>query len=666
MNPSCPRCGEPLFSDDRFCPACGQDPGGSVGVAPPPSHPSFGTPAGLTPNTPSSGSSGAAVACSDCGRTLGPVQRFCPKCGTPRPGIERKRKAKGGWREIVERLKKTTAGRYEILRELGRGGMATVYLAHETALNRRVAIKVMRPDLLLDDMMVERFLREARTMASFQHPNIVGIYAVESRDDLHYFVMQYIAGRSLDSLIRETGPLPVAVAQSVVYQAASALTYAHRTGVIHRDIKPANILIDQSGNAIVTDFGIAKVADAVVNLTTGQMGTPLYMSPEQCAGTALTPASDQYALGNIAYEMLAGQPPFRKESAIALALAITTEPPKLIKTFRDDCPEEIDQAVLRMLAKSPERRWTSLLEAATAIGGEHLPEDDPVRSYLAALARAQASPESGRALTPRSPRTSSGELTSALRLRNKVRRSLQIAAGVLLVAGAAYVLTRPKATLPSPAPVAPVVVTPAPPTASPTATDSAPEEDPASIMRRRLEAAQAAMAKNDWQAAAREARAVLALDEGNPEATQLMAEIWKHLPEESPGDTSRVVTVLLPAPQPPSPSREAGIRRAINQYGQAINQRSLAQVRAVFPALPADQEARWLELFAPGVTRLRATVAVRSIAERAGGLADVMFLLTLTYQPAREPAKSTRLASVATLKFESGRWRITALTTRAE
>src|SRR5262249_37777959 len=197
------------------------------------------------------------------------------------------------------------------------------YLAEEVRLRRPVAIKVMRPSFLLDEGMVERFAREARTMASLHHPNIVMVHAVEESGDLHFFVMQYIAGRSLDQVLRDAGPLPVAAVQALLFQAGAGLGHAHRQGVVHRDVKPANIMLDQDGNAIVTDFGIAKVSDVqATSMTVGPMGTPLYMSPEQCSGITITPASDQYSLGNVAYEMLTGQTPFRGETAIALGAAI--------------------------------------------------------------------------------------------------------------------------------------------------------------------------------------------------------------------------------------------------------------------------------------------------------------------------------------------------------
>jgi serine/threonine protein kinase len=215
------------------------------------------------------------------------------------------------WEDVMSRLRQATTGEFQILDELGRGGMAAVYLAHDLALNRRVAIKVMAPGLLLGPGMVERFRQEAITVANLNHPHIVTIHAVRQAAGLHYFVMKLIPGASVERIIREVRPLSIPVVQALVHQIAGALQYAHRRGVIHRDVKPSNILLDDDGNAVVTDFGIAKVVESPSHTQTGAtIGTPAYMSPEQCWSREVTAASDQYSLGIVVYEMLTGKPPF--------------------------------------------------------------------------------------------------------------------------------------------------------------------------------------------------------------------------------------------------------------------------------------------------------------------------------------------------------------------
>lgn len=301
----------------------------------------------------------------------------------------------------VEMLREETLGEYEILGELGRGGMATVYLAHDIALDRRVAIKVMSP-ALLDEGLAERFRREARTSASLNHPHIIPIYAVRERSNLLYFVMKFVAGQSLDPIIKSMGQLPIAMAQVILAQTASALGYGHRRGVIHRDVKPANIMLDEDGWVVVTDFGIAKVPTATGLTMTGvTVGTPAYMSPEQCLGHDVTGASDQYSLGVVAYEMLAGRKPFNANTAMAMMYAHFNEEPRPLRELRPDIPLDLEASVMRMMAKDPAHRWPRIDDAISA---PQLKADDPTRQALIGLV--QTSPNAtmaARISTPTSP-----------------------------------------------------------------------------------------------------------------------------------------------------------------------------------------------------------------------------------------------------------------------
>ena len=305
-------------------------------------------------------------------------------------------------RDEFEALRATTLGQYDVAGELGRGGMATVYLAHDIALDRKVAVKVMSQVLSLGDG-VERFKREAKTAASLSHPNIIPIYAVQHTERLLYFVMKYVDGRSLDSIIRELGPLPIPMIQAILGQAASAFGYAHRRGVVHRDIKPGNILIDDEGWAVITDFGIAKVAEAEQLTSTGlSVGTPTYMSPEQVGALPVTGASDQYSLGVVAYEMLTGKPPFTGGGMMAMMYAHVHQAPAPIENVRPDCPEGLRAAVMRMLAKDPAERWPSVEDVIAAIGSPTLTPDDPTRSQLIAIAKTGQRRAIG-VTTPKSP-----------------------------------------------------------------------------------------------------------------------------------------------------------------------------------------------------------------------------------------------------------------------
>ena len=353
--------------------------------------------------------------CGRCGTTVTPGSRFCPSCGADLsgppgdvatafiPGAEASRPGRGQ-AGLLEALRVATLGDYEILGELGRGGMATVYLAHDIALDRKVAIKVISPTLLEGEGMVERFKREARTAAGLSHPHIIPIFAVKVSERILYFVMKFVQGRPLDSIIREVGPLPIPMVQAIFAQVGGALGYAHRRGIIHRDVKPANIMLDDEGWAVVTDFGIAKITEAQGLTVTGvTVGTPAYMSPEQCAAKPVTGGSDQYSLGVVSYEMLTGKAPFAADSIMALMYAQFNEQPRPIRELRPDCPPALGTAVMRMLEKAPDNRWPHIEDAIAAVGGHALAHDDPVRTGMIELARSRASIPALQHQTPTSP-----------------------------------------------------------------------------------------------------------------------------------------------------------------------------------------------------------------------------------------------------------------------
>ncbi len=359
---------------------------------------------------------GAGVfSCTTCGKTLAEGDGFCGACGSPAGSSEARdpdasagSEAASAWAEVVQRLRRATHGEFEIGSELGRGAMAAVFLAHEISLDRKVAIKVMSPGLLMDEGMAERFRREAITIANLNHPNIVSVHSVRQAQGLHFFVMRYIRGRSLEQVIQQAGRLPIPIVRSILFQVGSALSYAHRSGVVHRDIKPANILIDEDGNAVVTDFGIAKVAELPSETHPGALiGTPAYMSPEQCSGDEVSGASDQYALGAVAYEMITGVTPFTG-STLTVMQAHLEQPPQPVRSRSRECPPELEAAVLRMLEKDPAARWPSIAQAKAAAAATPLAEDDPLLAELCRL----AAHGSGTSLTPILTRTTPGQKLS--------------------------------------------------------------------------------------------------------------------------------------------------------------------------------------------------------------------------------------------------------------
>src|SRR3989442_12597688 len=203
--------------------------------------------------------------------------------------------------------------------------------------------------------------------------------------------MQYVQGRALDSIIRDVGPLPIPMVQTILAQVGDALSYAHRHGIIHRDIKSANIMLDDEGRAVVTDFGIAKAVQAQGLTVTGvTVGTPTYMSPEQAATLEVTGASDQYSLGVVAYEMLTGTLPFQDESIMSVMYAHFNQAPRPVTDRRAECPPNLADAVMRMLEKDPARRWASMDDVVAVCGRPSLRHDDPIRHEMITLARGTA------------------------------------------------------------------------------------------------------------------------------------------------------------------------------------------------------------------------------------------------------------------------------------
>jgi serine/threonine-protein kinase len=271
---------------------------------------------------------------------------------------------------LAERLKTALLSRYLIDRELGRGGMATVFLAHDVRHDRKVALKVLRPELAAV-IGAERFLREIRLTANLQHPHILPLHDSGEADGFLYYVMPYVEGESLRDWLNREVQLPMEDALRIATQVSAALSYAHKHGVIHRDIKPENILLT-SGAAVMADFGIARAlteAGAGRLTETGlSLGTPQYMSPEQATGDRdLDGRSDIYALGCVLYEMLAGEPPYTGPTAQSIIAKVLTEPPRRIRSARPTVPGHIDSAINKAMAKLPADRFRSAAEFADAL-----------------------------------------------------------------------------------------------------------------------------------------------------------------------------------------------------------------------------------------------------------------------------------------------------------
>jgi tRNA A-37 threonylcarbamoyl transferase component Bud32 len=323
-------------------------------------------------------------------------------------------------------------GRYEIEELVGSGGMSSVYRARDSVLERRVALKVLHEHFSADPEYVERFRREARAIARLNHPNIVTVIDRGEFGKRQFIVFEHIPGENLKEVVEREGQLPVAQALALTHQIARGLAFAHQHGVVHRDVKPQNVLLDESGTAKVTDFGIARSLDPGQELTqTGTLlGTSDYIAPEQASGQPVDARSDQYSLGVLLYELLTGEVPYPADSFMAVAMRHLRDPVPSVRDRRPDVPDRVDEIVARAMAKRPENRFPSTeammaaIEAALADTGGGAGR----KEATGVLSRVER-PSPGRSAARRGPRR-----------RQRRRRFAPLLLALLVVAAGAIAL----------------------------------------------------------------------------------------------------------------------------------------------------------------------------------------------------------------------------------
>jgi serine/threonine protein kinase len=350
--------------------------------------------------------------CRNCGTNLPDGAAFCGNCGnaiTEAPanavatamsdssgGVPPIDMTPGGEDTLLTMVKNELGKDYRIDKELGRGGMAVVYKGVEIALERTVALKVVPPDSANVGQAAERFRREAKLAASLDHPNIIPVYRVGQAGPLHYMAMKFVEGRAVDAIIEQQGALPLSVCIAVLRASAAGLAFAHDRKIVHRDIKPANILVDKDGRVMVSDFGIARALEEVSMTASGMMiGTPYYMSPEQCGGQKVSPQSDQYSLGIMGFQMLTGEVPFLADSMVGVIQHHYMTPVPDILQVRAEVPKELLDVVYCALNKDPNDRFATTKDMAVAL--ENVPLSDKDReeadTLLKQLSSGQAIPK---------------------------------------------------------------------------------------------------------------------------------------------------------------------------------------------------------------------------------------------------------------------------------
>src|SRR5258706_2164285 len=374
----------------------------------------------------------------------------------------------------MENLTGKQFGHYQIVAPLGEGGMAAVYKAYQPSMERYVAVKVLPRHMVTSEEFVLRFRREAKLLAQLQHPHILSVFDYGEADGYPYIVMPFVQGGTLSELIQKRS-LSLADVRRIVTQLGSALSYAHARGMIHRDIKPSNVLIDESNNCLLTDFGLARMVEASIKITTSGtvMGTPAYMSPEQGAGSQIDQRSDIYSLGIILYEMVTGRVPYEAETPVAVVFKHIQDPLPSARKLNPNLPESLELILLKALAKNPDDRYQTAEDFVQAIQ-KALPESGPADNLTTQNSAPLASP------TPASNFQSIQSASGATRLESKVvtsknlrpnRFPIWILAGfgaIILVAIVAVIATKMLNPQISPTPaVTNAVIETIPPTNSP-------------------------------------------------------------------------------------------------------------------------------------------------------------------------------------------------------
>lgn len=376
--------------------------------------------------------------CFQCGAEVPAAARFCGHCGTriTDPHDSTLVLPAEAPDALLERVRMVLAGEYEVEHEVGRGGMAVVFKAKELGLGRSVALKVLQSDLGLTVRAIERFKREARMVAELDHPNIIPVYRVGQLGGVLHIAMKFIEGRSLDAIIEAQGPLPVPVILYVLRGTTRALAYAHDRGIVHRDIKGANILVDRDGRVMVSDFGVAlRAADVTLTVDGTVIGTPPFMSPEQCSGQRAGPQSDQYSLGIVLFQMITGAVPFQADTLAGIMQHHFFTPVPDIRSARDDLPAALLDVLHVALAKDPAARFTSTRDMLAAI--EAVPFSEPDRRESERQLRLLASGGTVTKVATRELPALPDTPTQALTLPPASGRQTRIRARVRVVAGAA-------------------------------------------------------------------------------------------------------------------------------------------------------------------------------------------------------------------------------------
>jgi len=575
----------------------------------------------------------------------------------------------------------TRIGKYEVECVVGEGSMGVVYRATDPQINRRVAIKVMSDAVAQDTALRDRFLREAQTAGSLQHPNVVTIYDFGEVDDHLFIAMEYVEGNDLADLLSKNVAIPIIEALDLIVGLLNGLAYAHKRGIIHRDIKPANVRVDTEGKARLMDFGVAHLASSDMTSTGMLLGTPAYMAPEQITGGSVTAETDIFSVGAVLYELLAGRRPFVGDTLQSLMYSILNRAPESLEAIVPKLPAGLHDVVMRSLQKEPSHRYHSAMAMAndlSAIRDSLDPEGKRTSlSLRAAIDTALAQEHRSQAM------------------RRRGRQVAVFAAGVLLTAavftGAWLLLARRSSTSPPPASgaqtasVLPSVtrdsVAPAPPLAPVASSASSSSRGAPSrasgnassvaqtpaVVRRAEKTSPTPLAANETTRKAADSSPALVAAPSVPRVASSLPPPTDRASAvtQQQSQTSAAVPPPTAAPAPtvaPPPTREnvsEQVAAVIAAYARALETLDLNELRHVYPAMSAQQRNAFGDFFR-SIRTLKATLSVAGL-QVDGGSAEAQVTGSFDYVTTSGSTEQRNVRFVATLRRDKGAWALAAV-----
>jgi serine/threonine protein kinase len=557
-------------------------------------------------------------------------------------------------------------GKYRIIELVGEGAMGVVYRAHDSILDRSVAIKVMNESIARQDDLRKRFLHEAQAAASLQHPNVVCIYDLGEADGHLFIAMEFIQGVDLEHLIELARPLSLQAKLDIIIDVLTGLAFAHKRGIVHRDIKPANIRVAEDGRAKIMDFGVAHLASSSMTSTGSILGTPTYMAPEQITEGKTSPATDIFAVGGVLYQILTMMKPFEAPTLQNLFFKIITEDPRNVSELMPGLPGALDRIVRKAMAKEPGDRYTSALEMANELTNVRSKLSGP--SYPASVSL-------------------SASVASAIEMSRtqsrKRARTLAFAGGGALAAAALFAIAWSKSGSPrvDPADKPAASATPALPQSAPagippatvnTANTTAPVvQPPPSAVRAKV--------REKTPPATHDSRSAAATKVSKPVQSKVittaappridppvMSVSQRQDPLPSP---PLAVVVSKPAAPPPAqesappvaaPPTAADIAPAVEAFARAIESKDIGAIRRVYPGLTGDQQRRF-EQFFEGARTINASFRVTNISASSASAADAQLAGVYEFVTVAGKTERQPVSFAVSLRQEGRTWRLTSM-----